>query len=188
VSLPEKPAVAAHVSDNAENGLDVIQRSNLMDNLDTLDLTDMQFLLVGASASHPTILTSKQMRTAYALERKGWGSVEAGGSGEKIFRLNQAGADALYEDAFYLGNKNGVVLPDHTDWADKRVNEWKETPLCEALGLADFIRSNCQPREVSNAPDLLEVANKAFDFLGGVDGAAEIRAELMAAIAKATKP
>jgi hypothetical protein len=38
------------------------------------------------------------------------------------------------------------------------------------------------------APELLQVANKAFDFLGGVDGAAEIRAELMAAIAKATKP
>jgi hypothetical protein len=78
-----------------------------MDNLDTLDLTDMQFLLVGASASHPTILTSKLMRTAYALERKGWGTVEAGGSGEKIFRLNQAGADALYLDAFYLGKENG---------------------------------------------------------------------------------
>jgi hypothetical protein len=44
-----------HVSDNAENGLDVIQRSNIMDNLDT----------------------------------------------------NQAGADALYLDAFYLGKENG---------------------------------------------------------------------------------
>ena len=32
MSLPEKPAVAAHVSDNAENGLDVIQRRKLMDN------------------------------------------------------------------------------------------------------------------------------------------------------------
>jgi hypothetical protein len=95
VSLPEKPAVAAHVSYNAENGLDVIQRSNLMDNLDTLDLTDMQFLLVGASASHPTILTSRQMRTAYSLERNGWGTVEAGGGGEKIFRLNQAEASAF---------------------------------------------------------------------------------------------
>jgi hypothetical protein len=42
------------------------------------------------------------------------------------------------------------VLPDHTDWADKLAKEWKETPLCEALGLADFIRANCQPREVSN--------------------------------------
>jgi hypothetical protein len=35
---------------------------------------------------------------------------------------------------------------------------------------------------------LLQVANKAFDFLGFVDDAGEIRAELMAAIAKATKP
>jgi hypothetical protein len=66
-----------------------------MDNLDTLDLTDMQFLLVGASASHPTILTSRQIRTAYALERKGWGTVENGGAGEKIFRLNQAGSSAF---------------------------------------------------------------------------------------------
>jgi hypothetical protein len=66
-----------------------------MDNLDTADLTDMQFLLVGASASHPTILTSRQMRTAYALERKGWGTVEKGGDGEKIFRLNQAGSSAF---------------------------------------------------------------------------------------------
>jgi hypothetical protein len=38
------------------------------------------------------------------------------------------------------------------------------------------------------APELLQVANKAFDFLGGVDGAAEIRAELLSAIAKATQP
>ena len=66
-----------------------------MDNLDTADLTDMQFLLVGASVSHPTILTSRQMRTAYALERKGWGAVENGGAGEMIFRLNQAGSSAF---------------------------------------------------------------------------------------------
>ena len=43
-------------------------------------------------------------------------------------------------------------------------------------------------RLIAAAPDLLQVANKAFDFLGGVDGAAEIRAELLSAIAKATKP
>jgi hypothetical protein len=43
-------------------------------------------------------------------------------------------------------------------------------------------------RLIAASPDLLQVANKAFDFLGGVDDAAEIRAELMAAIAKATKP
>jgi len=32
---------------------------------------------------------------ARALERKGWGAVEAGGAGEVIFRLNQAGEDML---------------------------------------------------------------------------------------------
>jgi hypothetical protein len=47
------------------------------------------------------------MRTAYALERNGWGTVEAGGGGEKIFRLNQSGANALYLDALYLENENG---------------------------------------------------------------------------------
>jgi len=66
-----------------------------MDNLDTIDLTDNQFLLVAASSNHPTILTSRQMRTAYALERKGWGTVEEGGDGKKIFRLNQAGSSAF---------------------------------------------------------------------------------------------
>jgi hypothetical protein len=43
-------------------------------------------------------------------------------------------------------------------------------------------------RLIAAAPELLQVANKAFDFLGGVDGAAEIRAELLSAIAKATQP
>jgi hypothetical protein len=44
----------------------------------------------------------------------------------------------------------GVVLPEPNDWADKLVKEWLETPPCEARGLADFIRANCQPREVPN--------------------------------------
>ena len=44
----------------------------------------------------------------------------------------------------------GVVLPEPTDWADKLVKEWRETPLCESRGLADHIRTHCQPREVSN--------------------------------------
>ena len=91
------------VSDNAENGLDVIERSNLMDNLDTLDLTDMQLRLVIGSVRYPSIISGSQMRTAYALERNGWGTVEAGGGGEKIFRLNQAGADALYLDSELIG-------------------------------------------------------------------------------------
>jgi hypothetical protein len=44
----------------------------------------------------------------------------------------------------------GVVLPEPTDWADKLVKEWLETPPCEARGLAAHIRTHCQPREVSN--------------------------------------
>ena len=36
--------------------------------------------------------------------------------------------------------------------------------------------------------ELLAAANKAFDFLGGVDGAAEIRGELLNAILAATQP
>jgi hypothetical protein len=44
----------------------------------------------------------------------------------------------------------GVVLPEPTDWADKLVKEWLETPPCEARGLADILRTHCQPREVSN--------------------------------------
>ena len=64
--------------------------------------------------------------------------------------------DAEFDPAAWLaeGRANlerlpaGVVLPP--DWADKLAKEWKETPLCEALDLADFIRANCQPREVSN--------------------------------------
>ena len=44
----------------------------------------------------------------------------------------------------------GVVLPEPTDWADKLVKEWLETPPCEARGLADILRTHCQPREVPN--------------------------------------
>jgi hypothetical protein len=85
------------------------------------------------------------------------------------------------------------VLPESKDWADKLAAEILEMYVYVServvnAEVADLIRTHCQTREVYNAPDLLQVANKAFDFLGGVDGAAEIRAELMAAIAKATKP
>lgn len=40
-------------------------------------------------------------------------------------------------------------------------------------------------RLIAAAPDLLEAANEAFEFLGGVDGAAEVRGKLLAAIIKA---
>ena len=56
------------------------------------------------------------------------------------------------------------------------------------IGNALIINQEANARLIAAAPELLEVANKAFDFLGGVDGAAEIRAELLSAIAKATKP
>jgi hypothetical protein len=82
----------------------------------------------------------------------------------------------------------GVVLPESPDWAMQVAEKFCYHPDERLPDLAELIRTHCQPREVSNATDLLEVANKAFDFLGGVDGAAEIRAELLSAIAKATKP
>lgn len=41
-------------------------------------------------------------------------------------------------------------------------------------------------RLIAAAPDLLAACNEAFDFLGGVDGASEIRSVLLTAIAKAT--
>lgn len=40
-------------------------------------------------------------------------------------------------------------------------------------------------RLIAAAPKLLDAANDAFDFLGGVDGAVEIRAKLLAAISSA---
>lgn len=63
--------------------------------LDSTELTAMQYLLVYRALQHPIILTKKQMRTANALERKGWGTVETGGMDEMIFRLNQDGLNAV---------------------------------------------------------------------------------------------
>jgi hypothetical protein len=67
--------------------------------------------------------------------------------GEKVFDVQawlaegRANADKL---------PAGVVLPEPPDWADKLAEEWRETPIYEALGVADFLRTHCQPREVSN--------------------------------------
>ncbi len=64
--------------------------------LDTYDLTDRQLTLCIAAQFNPVILgDGGSKRTARALEKKGWGTVEDGASGEVIFRLNQAGADAV---------------------------------------------------------------------------------------------
>lgn len=60
------------------------------------DLTDKQFDLAAKARSHPFILTTGgEKRTAASLEKNGWGTVEDGASGERIFRLNQDGEDAL---------------------------------------------------------------------------------------------
>lgn len=66
--------------------------------LDTESLTDKQFWLAGLVAvrAHPLILKdASEKRIAANLEKLGWGDVENGASGERIFRLNQAGEDAF---------------------------------------------------------------------------------------------
>jgi len=47
----------------------------------------------------------------------------------------------------------------------------------------DEVEANA--RLIAAAPDLLVACNEAFDFLGGVDGATDMRGTLLAAIAKA---
>lgn len=60
------------------------------------DLTDKQFDLATKARAYPRILaTGGEKRTAASLEKNGWGTVEDGASGERIFRLNQDGEDAL---------------------------------------------------------------------------------------------
>lgn len=66
--------------------------------LDTESLTDRQFWLAGwcAVKGYPRILKDRsETRVAMNLERLGWGAVEEGASGERIFRLSQAGEDAF---------------------------------------------------------------------------------------------
>lgn len=64
--------------------------------LDSYDLTDRQFSLCMLAQRFPVILATGGMKTtAASLARKGWGNVEDGASGERIFRMNQAGCDAM---------------------------------------------------------------------------------------------
>ena len=61
-------------------------------------LTALENALARESGPFPKILTNAvQKRTAANLERKGWGAVEDGANGERIFRLNQAGENALVQ-------------------------------------------------------------------------------------------
>lgn len=64
--------------------------------LDDDTLTAKQWSLAFSATLYPVILGSRsQSIIARALEKKGWGEIENGGSGEKIFRINQAGCDAF---------------------------------------------------------------------------------------------
>lgn len=64
--------------------------------LDSESLTDKQWLLCSNAQRFPRILTTRGMAiTAASLVRKGFGTVENGASGQRIFRLSQAGCDAF---------------------------------------------------------------------------------------------
>ena len=161
MSLPEKPAVAAHVSDNAENGLDVIQRSNLMDNLR---------LEINKPAPTPMV--------------NAWLNPTKDGF-ELVLKHSD---DASDQRLFHFELSDGKIKILMQEICTKKLCWVDVSAHVVNAEVAKLIRTHCQPREVYNAPELLDVANKAFDFLSGVDGAAEIRAELLSAIAKATQP
>jgi hypothetical protein len=59
-------------------------------------LTDGQFDLVSRALDHPHILRTRAEKvSARSLEKRGYGTVESGASGDVIFRLNQDGSDAV---------------------------------------------------------------------------------------------
>ncbi len=67
-----------------------------MTRLDPDDLTDFQWGMCAQARHYPVILKTRgNTTTAVSLARKGWGNVEDGASGERIFRMNQAGCDAM---------------------------------------------------------------------------------------------
>jgi len=67
-----------------------------MTTLDSETLTDHQWAMCAEARRFPVILTTRgKAITAASLARKGWGDVEDGASGERIFRMNQAGCDEM---------------------------------------------------------------------------------------------
>ena len=58
-------------------------------------LTALQLALAEQARRHPVIVRGPSLNIARRLEAKLYGTVEAGASGEVIFRLSQAGADAV---------------------------------------------------------------------------------------------
>lgn len=72
--------------------------------MDPYTLTDKQFALAVKAYSFPAILETRgQAITAASLVRNGWGEVEPGASGEKIFRLGAEGHAALKLDQELCG-------------------------------------------------------------------------------------
>ena len=72
--------------------------------MDPYTLTDKQFALAVKAYSFPVILETRgQSITAASLARNGWGVVEPGASGEKIFRLSAEGDAALKLDQELCG-------------------------------------------------------------------------------------
>lgn len=58
-------------------------------------LTEAQRGLAEEALRFPVIVAGGRLNTARRLEAKLYGAVEPGASGEVIFRLSQAGADAV---------------------------------------------------------------------------------------------
>ena len=64
--------------------------------IELYSLTDKQMLMAMNAYNYPVILKTRgQSVTAASLARHGYGDVEAGASGQSIFRLNQAGSDQV---------------------------------------------------------------------------------------------
>ena len=72
--------------------------------MDPYNLTDKQFDIAARAFFFPVILRTRgQSITAASLARNGWGVVEPGASGEKIFRLSAEGDAALKLDQELCG-------------------------------------------------------------------------------------
>jgi hypothetical protein len=93
-----------------------------------------------------------------------------------------------------MDNKGHTPGPWHVE--DGALTKGNEEPTgwfvchpkteCDATALV-WVQRKEDAILIAAAPDLLAAANEAFDFLGGVDGAAEVRGKLLAALSRATE-
>jgi hypothetical protein len=75
--------------------------------LDTEKLTGRQLLLTfrAFNARCPVKVAGGELRSARALEKAGWGTVERVSETETVFRMNDAANDAVESDqAFYASD------------------------------------------------------------------------------------